>query len=411
MNYKNRVLSDKLSRLVDHFSVVVVCGARQVGKSTLIAHQFPDWDAVVFDPVIDVGNARRDPELFLSNHPSPLILDEIQYCPEVVSCIKRAVDRDKKPGMYILTGSQQWSVMKSISESLAGRAVFIDLEGFMLAEINESIPSASWLERYLDNPQSFVKEKHKTIALKRTIYDQLWRGWLPEMDGIPEDLADDYFSAYIRTYIERDVRQLLDVSDWQQFGRFVQLMGALSAQEMNFSQLGRDIGVTPQTARRWLTVLKATFQWYEIPAYHINSIKKISSTPKGYFSDTGLICNLCRISSAGALGGHPMCGSIFESAVVAEIRKMIAVLSRKPEIYHWRLHSGSEVDIILERDDILYPIEIKLKSRPSKKDARGITALRRNYPNKMIAAGLIVAPVEEFEQVTELDYAVPWNLG
>jgi predicted AAA+ superfamily ATPase len=191
MNYKKRMLSGKLSRLVKHFSVVVVCGARQVGKSTLIGHQFPDWDTVVFDPVIDVGNARSDPELFLNNHPAPLILDEIQYCPEVVSCIKRAVDRNKHPGMYILTGLQQWSVIKSISESLAGRAVFLDLEGFMLSEINESIPSSSWLERYLDNPQSFVKEKHDTIPIKRTIYEYLWRGWLPEMDAIPEDLADN----------------------------------------------------------------------------------------------------------------------------------------------------------------------------------------------------------------------------
>ena len=131
MKFKNRVSSRKLATLVEHFAVVVVSGARQVGKSTLLKHQFPDWDTVVFDPVVDVGNARADPELFLQNHPSPLILDEIQYCPEVVSCIKRRVDEDKHPGMYILTGSQQWSVLKSISESLAGRAVFMDLNGLL----------------------------------------------------------------------------------------------------------------------------------------------------------------------------------------------------------------------------------------------------------------------------------------
>jgi predicted AAA+ superfamily ATPase len=410
MNYKERMLSAKLKRLAEHFSVVVVCGARQVGKSTLISHIFPDWNSVTFDPVIDIGNARSDPELFLDNHPTPLILDEIQYSPEVVPCIKRRVDRNKQPGMYILTGSQQWSVIRSISESLAGRAVFLDLEGFMLAEINECIPSEPWIARYLDNPYAFVNEKHNTIPLERTLYEYLWRGWLPEMDPMPEDLADDYFSGYIRTYIERDVRQLLDVDDWQQFGRFVQLSAALSAQEINFSQLGRDIGITPQTAKRWLMVLKATFQWYEIPAYHTNSIKKISMKPKGYFADTGLTCHLNRISSPKALGGHPMTGSLFESAVAAEIRKMKAALLQKPEMYHWRLHSGSEVDIVLDRDGMLYPIEIKLTSRPTRKDARGIASLRKNYHGKKIAPGLIIAPTENFEQISESDYAVPWNL-
>ncbi|MCK5528527.1 MAG: ATP-binding protein [Kiritimatiellae bacterium] len=409
MNYKKRILADKLCRLVEHFSVVVVCGARQVGKSTLLSHLFSDWDTVVFDPVVDIGNARADPELFLSNHPVPLILDEIQYSPEVVSCIKRSVDRNKRPGMYILTGSQQWSVIKSISESLAGRAVFLDLEGFSLSEINEVAASPSWLERYLDDPHKFVTGNHSKMAMNRTLYEQLWTGWLPEMDSIAEDLASDYFAAYIRTYIERDVRQLLDVIDWQQFGRFVQLMAALSAQEINFSQLGRDIGITPQTAKRWLTVLKATFQWYEIPAYHGNSIKKISSKPKGYFADSGLACHLGMISSATVLGGHPFTGAMFETAIVAEIRKLILPLSRKAEIYHWRLHSGSEVDILLERDNILYPIEIKLKSRPSRKDTSGISALRDNYSNRNIAPGLVISPTETFEQLTDTDYALPWN--
>lgn len=146
MEYKNRQLSRKLKRLIEHFPIVVVSGARQVGKSTLLKHQFPDWDIVVFDPVVDVGNARSDPELFLANHPVPLILDEIQYCPELVPSIKRLVDANKKPGLYILTGSQQWSVMKSISESLAGRAVFLDLEGFSLTEIAGYDKSPSWLQ-------------------------------------------------------------------------------------------------------------------------------------------------------------------------------------------------------------------------------------------------------------------------
>ncbi len=396
---------------MSHFSVVVVSGARQVGKSTLLKHQFPKWNRVVFDPVIDVGNARSDPELFLNNNPAPLILDEIQYCPEVVPCIKRRVDEDKRPGLYIFTGSQQWAVVKSIAESLAGRAVFLDLEGFSLAELCESTARESWLARYLDAPFEFVKEAHPRLAVQGTLYERLWRGWLPEMNSLPEDLGEDFFAAYMRTYVERDARLMLEVDDWQQFGRFAQLAAALTAQEVNYSHLGRDIGITPQSAKRWLAVLKATFQWHETPAYHGNTIRRLSAKPKGYFADTGLACHLTRISSPRALGGHPLIGALFETCVASEIRKLMTPLSRKANLYHWRLHSGSEVDFLLERDNVLYPIEVKLGSRPSKMDARGFQALRECYPQKTIAPGLVIAPVEKFEQLTQWDYAAPWDLA
>jgi len=410
MRYKKRIATDRLAELVANFPVVIVSGARQVGKSTLLKHRFPHWDIVVFDPIVDVGNARSDPELFLNNHPAPLILDEIQYCPEVVSCIKRRVDLNKQPGSYILTGSQQWSVMKSISESLAGRAIFLDLGGFTLGEMTESDVGPSWLERYLDDPAKFVASDNPRLELNRTVYDALWRGSLPEADSLSMGVVDDFFSAYIRTYIERDVRLMLAVDDWQQLGRFVQLTAALSAQEINYSQLGREIGITPQTAKRWMGVLTATFQWFEVPAYHGNTIKRISLKPKGYFADTGLACHLNRISSPEAVGGHPMIGALFETAVFAEIHKLMSVLSRKAQIYHWRVHSGSEVDLLLERDAILYPVEIKVKSQPSRKDARGILALREHYSQSQIAPGLLISPSERFERVTENDYITPWDL-
>jgi predicted AAA+ superfamily ATPase len=411
MHYKKRLATSKLVALTEHFAVVVVSGARQVGKSTLLRHQFPDWDMVVFDPVVDVGNARSDPELFLQNHPTPLILDEIQYCPEVVSCIKRRVDREKRPGMYILTGSQQWSVIKSIGESLAGRAVFLDLDGFTLSESVEAVPETSWLAQYLENPARFVECDHPRLDSGRTLYECLWRGRFPEMDMLPDVFAGDFFSAYVRTYVERDVRLMLQADDWQQFGRFVQLVATLTAQEVNFSQLGRDIGITPQTAKRWLAVLNATFQWAEVPAFHGNTIKRISSKPKGYFRDTGLVCHLARISSPTALGGHPMTGALFETAVASQILTLISTLAARAQLYHWRIHSGSEVDMLLERDGLLYPIEIKLTSRPGRKDTRGISALRKNYPALNIAPGLVIAPVEQMERLSENDYAIPWDLA
>ncbi len=411
MNYKKRVLAGKLQALTKHFPVVVVSGARQVGKSTLIERHFPEWESVVFDPVIDIGNSRADPELFLRNHPAPLVLDEIQYCPELVSSLKRVVDAEKRSGMYILTGSQQWSVMQSVAESLAGRAVFIDLEGFSLVEIAEKLPTTTWLERYLDSPEAFLASKPGRLSIKRTLNELLWRGWLPEADGLPEDVLPDFHAAYLRTYIERDVRVMLDAGDWQQFGRFVQLVAALTAQEVNHSQLGREIGVTPQTAKRWLSVLKATFQWYELPAWHGNMLKRISLKPKGYFADTGLACHLQSIASGKTVSGHPLAGALFETAVVAEIRKGIAPMSARPHLYHWRLHSGSEVDVVLERDGRLHPIEIKLTSRPKPKDSRGLRVFREHHAGKPVAPGLVIAPVDAVEQLTSSDYAVPWDLN
>lgn len=402
-------MTRKLRQMVDRFPVVVVTGARQVGKSTLLAHVFTDWDTVVFDPAVDAGDARRDPDLFLDNHPSPVVLDEIQYAPELVAAIKRRVDRTGAPGQYVLTGSQQWAVLKSASESLAGRAVFVDLEGFCLSEIAEAATEDHWLRRYLDDPAEFVSNPPRRIELKRTLYEQLWRGFLPKADTLEVEWIGELYRAYILTYIERDVRLVSNVRDWQQFGRFVRLTAALTAQEVNYAKLGRDIGATYHTAQTWLAMLKATFQWFEVPAYHGSAVKRISSKPKGYFADTGLACSLQMISTPKTLGGHPLVGSLFETAVVAEVRKLAGTLATPPGLYHWRSHGGGEVDLLMERDGRFFPIEVKLGTRPTRDDLRGIGALRNTYPNLDFAPGLVICPVERFQRLGETDYALPWD--
>jgi len=410
--YIERVLTAKLERLFSVFPVVIVTGARQVGKSTLLANTIgsqSDTDTVVFDPVLDVGNARHDPELFLANRSTPLILDEIQYAPELIPVIKRLVDRNRRPGQYILTGSQQWGVLRSAAESLAGRAVFLDLEGFSLAETSNLPATAPWLPEWLAGPENFFRKGPKRLDRERPLFEQLWRGFLPEAHFLPLDTIPDFQMAYQRTYIERDVRLLADISDWQLFGRFLRLAAALTAQEINFSQLGREIGLTPQTARRWLGILQATFQWHEVPAFSGNALKKVSNKPKGFIADTGLACAAQAISTPQAIGGHPLWGRLFETACMAEIRKQCSLLSPKPQMYHWRAFSGAEVDIILEHDGTFYPIEIKASSRPSRRDTMGIQAFRKRYPGLRIAPGLIMAPIEEAMQLSPRDYALPWD--
>jgi predicted AAA+ superfamily ATPase len=409
MHYKSRIQTERLGQMVARFPIVVVCGARQVGKSTLLRHVLADWDAVVFDPVIDVGNARQDPDLFLDNHPAPVVLDEIQYAPELVPALKRRVDRDRRPGQFVLTGSQQWSVLKSASESLAGRAVFLDMEGFCLAEIAQTPTADHWLSRYLDEPASLADNPPDRLDRSRTLYEQIWRGFLPEADALEDQWIGEFYRAYLRTYVERDVRILANLNDWQQFGRFVQLISALTAQEINHSQLGREIGITPQTAQRWLATLEATFQWFSVPAYHGNTIKRISSKPKGYIADTGLACSLQRISTPEALGGHPLVGALFETAAVGEIRKLSRTLSTPPSVYHWRSHGGAEVDVLLERDGRFYPIEIKLSTQPGKDDTRGFGAFREAYPRLDVAPGLVLCPCRQVQRLNPTDYALPWD--
>ncbi|MBW1894491.1 MAG: ATP-binding protein [Deltaproteobacteria bacterium] len=409
--YIKRILTDKLFKLTESFPVVVISGARQVGKSTLLQNTLGKTaEIVVFDPVIDIENARQDPELFLNNHPTPLILDEIQYAPELLASIKRRIDKNRSPGQYILTGSQQWGVMKSMSESLAGRAVFLDLEGFCLLEINENYSKRPWIARWLDSPDTFPDQSQSRLTQKITIYEQLWRGFLPEPQFLPTEVIPDFLTAYQRTYIERDVRLLAEVSDLQLFSRFLRLVSALTAQEINYSQLGRELGLTPQTARRWLDILKATFQWFEIPAYSGNLLKRVSNKPKGFIADTGLACLTQAISTPKTIGGHPLWGALFETAVAAELRKQINFLSPRPNIYHWRAYSGAEVDIILEYNGVLYPIEIKSKTNPSRRDTMGISAFRKRHLRLSIARGLVIAPCSGVLQLSEHDYAVPWDL-
>ncbi|MBN2107661.1 MAG: ATP-binding protein [Deltaproteobacteria bacterium] len=410
--YIERTLTQKLKQLASVFPAVVVTGARQVGKSTLLQHVFGDTaDSVVFDPVLDIENARHDPELFLNNHRTPLILDEIQYAPELVAAIKRRIDINRAAGQYIITGSQQWGVLKVIAESLAGRAVFVELEGFSLAEIAVSQAHHSWLSAWLQDPSGFLAATPARLPLEATLYEQLWRGWLPEARFLPLENIPDFYTAYLRTYIERDVRLLAEVSDWQLFGRFVRISAALSAQEINYSHLGRELGLNPKTAERWLAILRATYQWYEIPAYSGNTVKRISGKSKGYIADTGLACTAQAISSPRAIGGHPLWGALFETAVAGEIRKLCAALSPKPNIYHWRTHAGAEVDLVLERDGIFFPIEIKAGTNPAAGDVSGIAAFRKTYPGLHIEKGLVIAPVNKIIALSENDYAIPWDLG
>ncbi|TVR48239.1 MAG: ATP-binding protein [Planctomycetota bacterium] len=402
--YHERIITGRLQAALAAVPVVVVVGARQVGKSTLMRHLRPQAAAVTFDPVQDIAQARSDPDLFLASQPRPLILDEIQYVPDLVAAVKRAVDRDRSPGQYLITGSQQWQVMARLTESLAGRALILDLEGFTIGEIASQ--AQTWLPQWLDDPKA---PPAGLVPPPYSFAEQLWRGFLPEAQTLPAQLISDFHRSYQATYVERDVRQMAALSDWGLFGRFVRLLSALTAQEINRAQLGRELGINPQTAAAWVETLRATCQWHEVEPFHGNTLKRLSRKPKGYAADSGQVCASLAIPSPQALVDHPSWGAIVETALVGDIRRQTQIMATRPQISHWRSHGGAEVDLILAYNGRLHPIEMKGNSHPTRADMRGITAWRSTYPDHAQDPALILAPVAAAYQIADTCWVIPWN--
>jgi uncharacterized protein len=407
MLYHVRHAESRLSRFYESFKIVLVTGARQVGKSTLLAHCLPEVKTVVFDPLQDLYGARRDPDMFLDNFPSPLILDEVQYAPELLPALKRRVDRSSRTGQYFLTGSQNLAVLSTVAESLAGRVGILKLEGMTLAELANQPRAQSWLGAYLGDPDSLL-DSGTTVSGPLSRY--IWRGGLPGLLELRDDVVTDYFSSYVQTYLERDIRTLADVRDLADFGRFLGLCSSFTAQEINDSKLGRKLGMSQTTARRWRDTLVHSYQWRELAPYHGNTIKRVSGKRKGLLCDTGLACYLQRVSSPEGLLASPYLGALFETWAINQIIGQFITLPIAPQAYHWRTSGGAEVDLILELDGYLHPIEIKCKTVLSGHDTRGLRAFRETYPGDRIKTGLIIYAGTELYRIGPQTIAVPWCL-
>ena len=327
-----------MRRFAKSFKIVLLAGARQVGKSTLLQHVFPNIKSVVFDPVQDLYGARRDPDQFLDTFGTPLILDEVQYVPELLPALKRRVDRSAEKGQYLLSGSQNFAVLRNVSESLAGRAGILRLDGLTPAELMGHADKPCWIESYLEDPEAFAGavNRQPVLAIRSTLPRFLWRGQLPGLIDIDDQEVPSYWSSYVQTYVERDIRLMANLADLGQFGRFLRLCGALTGQELIQSQMGRELGVNPKTARSWIDLLTWSYQWIDLPAYSGNAIKKLSARPKGHFMDTGLACYLNAIPTPESLVNSPLSGQMFESWGVGWIARQIQRLRLSPALYQWR---------------------------------------------------------------------------
>lgn len=408
MHFLKRHIGPNLLESAKYFKTILLLGARQTGKSTLLRHLLPDAQMIVFDPVQDLYEARKDPDRFLDLFSPPLILDEVQFAPELLAALKRRVDRSEEMGQFFLTGSQNFSVLKTVSESMAGRVALFHLDPFTPLEMAGFGERKGWLNDYLSNPKEFVHSSRPNIPYLPPLSEFLFRGTYPRATHLPLAQLEPFFLSYIQTYVERDVRLIDNIENLNLFGNFLRLAAVTTAQEINASYLGRELGISSQTARKWLNLLVYTFQWIELPPYHGNAIKRLSDKRKGYFKDTGLAAHLMRIHSPEALVTSLKMGALFETWVVNYIQELFTTTSFA-NCYHWRSHGGAEIDLLLERDGAFYPIEIKAKSHPTSADTSSFRAFRETYPNLPIQPSLIIHAGEETYPIDHHTLALSWK--
>lgn len=410
MDYHSRHLEKQILESSKYFKAILLLGARQVGKSTLLSHLFPHIKTIVFDPIQDLYRAREDPEFFLQSFPPPLILDEVQYVPELLASLKRKMDLSEAKGQYFLTSSQNFSVLRTVAESMAGRVAIFHLDNFSPQEIIGRGNDEGWVPKYLENPKNFYEKRERLPSSFPPLIEFLFRGTFPATLDFPLSQIPRYFRSYLETYIDRDIRIQEDIRHIIEFDRFLGIIASLTGQEINASHLGREIGISPHTARRWVNLLSFTYQWLELFPYHGNAIKRVSGKKKGYFKDTGFACYLQKIESPESLAINPKLGAIFETWAVNYIHQQFATLTVPPNAYHWRTSGGAEVDLILERNGTLYPIEIKCKTNLTKSDLSGLKAFRQTYTQKEIAPSLIIYAGSEIFKLDENTVAIPWGI-
>lgn len=365
-----RAITDTIRKSLNAFPVVLVTGPRQVGKTTVLKENLKDtYKYVSLDDLEYRNLAKTDPKLFLSTFSAPLIIDEIQYAPELFSCIKQIVDERRNNGLYVLTGSQKFHLMKNISESLAGRVAILDILGLSFSEIKNR-KSSFFIPQNIDY-------KVKSDDTLMGIYERIWKGSFPVFyagDNIDRDI---FYKSYISTYIKRDIMDLTKISDESAFMLFLRALAARTGQLLNLSDIARDVSINNTTAKAWLSLVETTGLVYLLRPYHSNTTKRIIKTPKLYFLDTGLCCFLTKWTSPETLEAGNMNGAILETYIFQEILKSYWNTGKDEAFYFYRDTDQKEIDLLIDSDGTLYPIEIKKTATPSNTASKNFSVLEK----------------------------------
>ncbi len=401
-----RLLSEPLRAAAARFPALVVTGPRQSGKTTLVRELFGETHAYVTldDPLVS-GLALEDPRLFLSRHPAPLIVDEVQQAPELLRMLKLDIDEHRRDGgRYVLTGSQLFPLMQGVSESLAGRAAVFALHGMSMGELAGLTEAPARPDDALAGLPS--ARLPKTLTDPLTVADRILRGGYPEPAlDVGFDLTT-WHGSYVQTYLERDVRTLRAVSDLRDFRRYLLALAARSGGLLNASELARDLGVSQPTVKAWLSVLEAGGQATALSPYYRNLGRRLVKAPKVYLLDTGTLCYLLRIREPEQLLDGPYAGLVFETAVHAALVRTFTHRGEVPPLYHWRTADGHEVDFIVELGDRLVPIEAKLTATPNRRHASGVLRLQQLLGNRA-RPGFVACLVDRPFPLDEHVWAIP----
>lgn len=374
MIHKQRTLATTIRQVSSTFPVLLLTGPRQVGKTTLLQDcATHDRNYVTLDDLEQRAIAQTDPALFLQIHKPPVIIDEVQYAPQLFGAIKIVVDKDKRTGLFWLTGSQKFHLMKGIVETLAGRIAILDLLGLAQVEMRDKasssepfLPTAEWIER--------ARPKARDMEVM-DVYHAIWRGSFPKVALNNDTSRDIFYSSYIQTYIQRDVRDLTRVGDEMSFVRFLRAAAARTGQLINYADMARDVDVDMKTIKSWLSILETSGLVYMLQPYHNNVTSRLIKTPKLYFLDTGLCSYLTQWSTPESLESGAMSGAILETYMLAEILKSYWHNGKTPHFYFYRDRDQKEIDLLIEQDGWLYPIEFKKSASPSINAARNFLSL------------------------------------
>jgi len=395
---KFRTLAKTLQKAVKTFPAVVVTGPRQSGKTTLLKSAFSKTHRYVSmeDPDVRI-RAKEDPAGFLAQYQPPVIIDEIQYVPELLSYIKTRIDKNRKPGQWLFTGSQNFVLMHGVSQSLAGRAAVLSLLPFSFSERIDQGDRArnidAWLKslnlrlhcnKKISLAELILRGNYPEIASKRSVDRQLWCG------------------SYISTYLERDVRNLANIGDLSQFERFVRLCAVRTGQVLNLSELAKDIGISVPTAKRWLSILETGYQVYLLYPFYRNLGKRLVKSPKIYFSDTALASYLLGIHDAETLVNSPSFGHLFETMLINDFRKRFLNFGQMPALYYLRTRDGLEVDLVLEVGQKLHLFEIKSGMTITSRQASSLVKIKAELRDKVKTAAIISRSESNYALLKEI---------
>ena len=416
MKYINRNLEKKIDEMKGSFPVILVTGARQSGKSTLLEYinqsSKNKINYVTLDNIIERSNAIEDPENFLRAHDAPLIIDEFQYAPNLLSYIKIRVDEARKNAMfgdgkpvetmYYLTGSQVFQTMKDASESLAGRIGILELNPLSTREIYQKKEGC-----FIPNINTLKNKESINYEPLGKVFDRILKGSYPALYNGQENNLENFYSSYIKTYIERDIRALINIKDEVKFLKFISAVAARTGQEYNANDISRDVGIDNKTVDEWMSILKNTFLIYLLQPYSNNTLGRAIKRPKIYFMDTGLACYLAGYLDARTLERSAYSGAIFETYVVSEIIKSYTNNSRDPRLhlYYYRDNNQKEIDLLIVDQDNIYPVEIKKSANPGKDSIKNFDIVEKfemNSPN-----GIVLCLSKEIHALDEKNYMIP----